>query len=295
MKKNDPSQDKPRIIPIPRAQNLDLSNLISPNPGLLAQKFVEWESENSEKRESQESRKYSYTIRNTQLAIVGQSIHSQRIGAKGQFFTSSKGRINSILNEILKAYQEKYNGHFEKCGGELRTYELQSRLAIGLGSADVREIGFMFHRHGFPYIPGSALKGAARAAAELIDKASLEEIQTVFGWAPDPKQGLPDAHVGKVIFWDAIPLPGQKLLELDVMNPHFPNYYSSKGKNPPAEWDSPIPIYFLTVPAGTRFLFAIEADSSVQAQALRWLDIALTQLGIGAKTTLGYGLWKRVS
>ncbi|MCX7606580.1 MAG: type III-B CRISPR module RAMP protein Cmr6, partial [Bacteroidia bacterium] len=180
------------------------------------------------------------------------------------------------------------------CGGVYRIYKLRSRLVIGLGGADVREVGFTLHRHGFPYIPASSLKGLARAAAELIAKASEKEIHRVFGWSPDPAQKIEEGQIGKAVFWDAFPLPNQaSLLELDVLNPHFPDYYRTEGTEPPSEWQSPIPIFFLAVPAGTKFIFCISGEE--QEKAWDWLHTGLTEMGAGAKTTLGYGLWEKVS
>lgn len=270
------------MIPVADAKNLALSKLISPNLALLIQKFASWE-------EQEKSSSWRMTHYSRQYKEILQEAYP-----KG--YSSFSGRSVSIFNEILKTYRQKYKDNLRKCKGELYVYRLKSRLVTGLGSADVREVGFTFHRYGFPYIPSSTLKGAARAAAELIEGAPSEEIQKIFGMAPEPYQGVEKGQSGQVIFWDAIPLPDQKqgLLELDVMNPHFPTYYRTEGKEPPAEWDSPIPLYFLAVPAGAEFLFRIEGESALRAKAQKWLDLALTQLGIGAKTTLGYGLWVRV-
>lgn len=59
------------------------------------------------------------------------------------------------------------------------------RFVIGLGDKTALEVGFTFHRiYGFPVIPGSALKGLARAVAfhEIADslgapKLSLSEVK----------------------------------------------------------------------------------------------------------------------
>jgi CRISPR type III-B/RAMP module RAMP protein Cmr6 len=49
-------------------------------------------------------------------------------------------------------------------------------------------------------------------------------------------------RAGSVIFFDAIPLEVPKF-QLDIMNPHYPNYYKPE-KNPPADWESPRPCLF---------------------------------------------------
>jgi CRISPR-associated protein Cmr6 len=78
------------------------------------------------------------------------------------------------------------------------------------------------------------------------------------------------------------------------MNPHYPNYYSTQGQKPPADWDSPRPIFFLTV-TETPYRFAIaarsEQDNRLLEFAEKWLKGGLRELGIGAKTSADYGYW----
>jgi CRISPR-associated protein Cmr6 len=100
-------------------------------------------------------------------------------------------------------------------------------------------------------------------------------------------------RAGSVIFFDAIPLKVPKF-QLDIMNPHYPNYYREQGGKPPADWESPSPVFFLTVHA-TPYLFAIAARSEQGNRLLdlaeKWLKGALADLGIGAKTSADYGFW----
>ncbi len=74
----------------------------------------------------------------------------------------------------------------------------------------------------------------------------------------------------------------------------YPRYY--RGENvPPADWDSPILVFFLTV-CETLYLFALAARRQVPSELLEtaahWLKGALTELGIGAKTSADYGVWQ---
>jgi len=91
------------------------------------------------------------------------------------------------------------------------------------------------------------------------------------------------------------------------MNPHFPDYYRTKGKEAPSDWQSPKPVFFLTVSESKinyeknenekiNYLFAIAARAN---DAIAWLDTAekwlkgaLRELGIGAKTSANYGYWE---
>lgn len=72
--------------------------------------------------------------------------------------------------------------------------------------------------------------------------------------------------------------------DIDVMNPHYPEYY--QGNEPPADWQNPIPISFLTIPEGTEFNFYfVNTYDNLENDLKTALDI----LGIGAKTAIGYG------
>ena len=102
---------------------------------------------------------------------------------------------------------------------------------------------------------------------------------------------------GEIVFFDAYPISltvdGQGILELDVINPHYGEYY--RGEEPPADWLSPNPVFFLAVRRGTVFHVLLAqrppcrpADNLLETVA-GWVKQALKELGIGAKTRAGYG------
>jgi len=199
------------------------------------------------------------------------------------------------------------------------------RFIAGLGRKGALEVGFTFHRYGFPILPGSSAKGIARtwallAIARKVNPASLEALDEILSADGEPDsaerrkyevwktqqaeevQKLADdfraifgttAAAGGAVFFDAIPTHVPRL-ELDVMNPHFPKYY--QGEAPPTDWQSPVPVYFLTVAPNTEFRFAVgwRGPLNVEGRRLRdlakaWLVGGLTELGAGAKTSAGYG------
>lgn len=105
---------------------------------------------------------------------------------------------------------------------------------------------------------------------------------------------------GPIIFFDAFPTYDcikrrvereEPILELDVMNPHYQPYYQQDEA--PGDWHSPTPIFFLTVPAGVEFQFAVavrdEKGKELIEKARILLIDALKNFGVGAKTSLGYG------
>jgi CRISPR type III-B/RAMP module RAMP protein Cmr6 len=106
---------------------------------------------------------------------------------------------------------------------------------------------------------------------------------------------------GKVIFFDAVPAnPANLKLDLDVMNPHYNQYYQG-GNTPPADYLNPIPVFFLAIASGSEFLFAIacgdknlsrQEKEALAQQAQTWLQAGLKEMGVGAKTVAGYGVWR---
>jgi len=183
--------------------------------------------------------------------------------------------------------------------------------------------------YGFPIIPGSAVKGVTRAWAfwqiaeqlalapdklqlrilerllsegdkreqmQLWDELQLQPARNFTHWQSLSREfygvfGTTERQ-GQVVFFDAYPRDPQRLkLELDIINPHYGPYYSDpQGRTPPADYLDPSPTYFLTVAMGTPFQFAVASKVSAWAdKAQEWLKDALTDIGIGGKTSAGYG------
>jgi CRISPR-associated protein Cmr6 len=96
---------------------------------------------------------------------------------------------------------------------------------------------------------------------------------------------------GNVHFLDAFPARIPKTpFELDIINAHYQTYYESGGAKPPADYYSPVPVMFLTVAPGVTFRFVMTCkEPEFLKTAKVWLQQALLDFGIGAKTALGYG------
>jgi hypothetical protein len=136
-----------------------------------------------------------------------------------------------------------------------------------------------------------------RAAARLVIDGEIEagdgarefwtgDLDRIFG--PEIVPGA-TPRVGAATFYDTFPA-AWPVLEVDILTPHHRGYYGDKsGTIPPADWDKPVPIPFLTLRAGTEFCFFLRAGESDLARLEELLPIALDQLGIGAKKSSGYG------
>ena len=165
------------------------------------------------------------------------------------------------------------------------------RLIVGLGTESVLETGIrLHHTYGTPVIPGSALKGlAAHYCHDLLGekfKRGTDSYAILFGKTKDR---------GCIIFHDAW-LDPESLnpLKLDVLTPHHPHWLD--GSVAPSDFDSPIPIPFLSV-AG-KFHVAVSWCGPAHDEAEKWtkfamecLRDALCEWGIGGKTSSGYGLF----
>lgn len=119
------------------------------------------------------------------------------------------------------------------------------------------------------------------------------------------------ARQGIVTFHDALFVPrntDQRLpLSRDVLTVHQKPYYDRRGKKledrevhednrgtAPNDYNSPIPVSFLSVRPGTRFLIALTGPSDWTQFAGRKLLEALQEWGVGGKTAAGYGRASRV-
>jgi CRISPR-associated protein Cmr6 len=188
----------------------------------------------------------------------------------------------------FKRWQQALASHSALCG-DAESEPLFSRLAVGLGNDSVLETSItLHHTYGVPFIPGSALKGLCSSyAANRLDDDSWnrhgESHSFLFG---------DEENSGSVMFYDALPYPGFKILR-DVLNVHHSGYYQNAGPDrpAPADWDDPKPISFLT--STGKFLIAVKAEDPLWSEsALTILRLALEQEGVGGKTSRGYGRLK---
>lgn len=224
---------------------------------------------------------------------------------------------SSFLRNLLTRREETIF-QLRKTGYEIcktMIFSVSWRLIIGLGASHPQETSMTLHHiYGIPYIPGSAVKGVTKhwtilkfadkfkeeEKSEDFEKA-IKEISTKLdlGDKLDIKVGEitfqniidifgTQKQEGKVIFFDSYPIDNLKL-KIDIMNPHYPQYYSKKEA--PTDWQKPNPIKFLTIDTKTKFQFYLAGkDKELLNKAQNLLKEALENLGVGAKTSLGYGI-----
>lgn len=242
-------------------------------------------------------------------------------------------KLNDNDQKILKALFARQCAAFQSLPASAECLCLDAistaPFTTGLGNEHPLENGFAFlNPYGLPYLPGSGWKGVLRQAARELAEGEWGDSQ---GWTEAPIYSIQvgnqtvklspiDAlfglqsddgdtqHIrGALTFWDVIPQIEGNSLSVDVMTPHQGHYYQKDPKKTdsitPHDSGTPIPISFLTVPAGTRFAFYVQCDHAHLewlapdlAENERWKDMlkalfehAFEWLGFGAKTAVGYG------
>jgi CRISPR-associated protein Cmr6 len=195
------------------------------------------------------------------------------------------------IPEAYNIFYQRWEEYLEDFKASTRIAKAKGRMIIGLGDENVIETSVTLHRtYGVPYIPGSALKGlTASYARQRLDESwqiGSEAYKIVFGDTD---------NAGYITFFDALYIPGtgfnNHVLYPDVITVHHQKYYQGTN-SAPADWDDPVPVPFLS--ATGSYLIALAAPGLTDAKT--WLDttfdiikFALLEMGIGAKTSSGYG------
>lgn len=101
---------------------------------------------------------------------------------------------------------------------------------------------------------------------------------------------------GKVNYLDVLPTQltitedstTKSILEVDIINPHYGPYYTNS--EPPADYHSPKPIFFLPFRANTPFRFrALAKNEELLTELGNLITETASDYGFGAKTMSGYG------
>ncbi|MFW5871724.1 MAG: type III-B CRISPR module RAMP protein Cmr6 [bacterium] len=120
-------------------------------------------------------------------------------------------------------------------------------------------------------------------------KWTNKEITKVFGPQDDAGQCL-----GGYVFLDVLPLDFNSLT-IDIITPHYGDYYKDPEHNPPADIYAPKPNQFLAVAPGSTYCFFIKKlpHCDVRAEKVEKLvELAGEFHGFGSKTSSGYGIFE---
>jgi CRISPR-associated protein Cmr6 len=196
--------------------------------------------------------------------------------------------------ELIIALCGRWHRLAEHLGAITLAARPQWRVVVGLHENAVLGSGITLHRiFGFPIIPATALKGITRSYAQWALERPEPELDILFGKLADEDED-PDGEQsrGDLLFLDGIPA-APPVVERDVVNPIFGPYYRNANL-PPGSYYSPQPTFFLALGGQSLYHFgvaSISGDRQAAQHGARWLQAALTDLGVGAKTGAGYGYW----
>jgi len=166
---------------------------------------------------------------------------------------------------------------------------------------DELKLGFFFdHTTGLPVIPGSSVKGLLRSAFKKAGgdyvKELLAELKITFGDDQDilslEKTIFENSEAVSVykrdIFFDAYPISSG-----NENSTFHTNDYITSHENP---LKNPKPVQFLKILPNVQFQFNFKLTDSGGLSAenkLKLFEQILLDLGIGAKTNVGYGQFKQ--
>ena len=251
------------------------------------------------------SNNYKKTIENIGYKIVSQTFNPGWrfvVGLGGESVYETSITLHHIYGfpyipgQAVKGVVRSYfiKTEFEKTGEKWEQISVFEKFLENFDFEKDVNIGFEKFKGKFSVKKQSASEGLYRYFYEnsvLKDnsKRLIKRFQTIYGT---------QTNQGKIVFFDAYPITEPKL-KVDVMNPHYSKYYGGEKDEqgnfiPPADYLNPVPIFFLTV-EDTKFEFVIGAKR-VYENYLNEMEVllknALFNHGIGAKTSVGYGIFK---
>lgn len=221
----------------------------------------------------------------TNLSLWFQKYLNRELDQPAQALMDSITKLPQQVDPVYVNYYNRWVSRLQEIGSATEVAATTGRMVINLGAESASEVSIaLHHTYGVPLIPGTALKGlAAHYANSNMGaewKKGTDAYKAIFGTGKT---------AGYVTFHDALLVPeypDTQPLKKDVVTGHHQNY--NKGDDvPPADWDSPNIIPFISVHG--KFLIAISGDEKAKPVAMEILRLALLNEGVGAKTSSGYG------
>lgn len=206
-----------------------------------------------------------------------------------------------IQNKVANIIKQKPKIKEEEIFGNTHLKATTTYPGLLLGSGNAHELpsvkgqailGFYFdYTSGLPVIQGSSIKGVLRSAFK-----HSEYIKEIVGDV-DVKKLEEEIFDGGDTFFDATILSyHDEILADDYITPHLKeDEKNPELKNP--ELKNPIPLRFIKVAPNVTFRFDFELSDAVitKAKKLKLFETILEDLGLGAKTNVGYGKFENFS
>jgi CRISPR-associated protein Cmr6 len=178
-----------------------------------------------------------------------------------------------------------------------------SDTIVGIAAfSNVLENALSLHSvYGVPILPATAVRGCIRAGREELKRENRytgnteieqycdRDAKMIWGHDDtDTQTSVPS----KAVFFDAL-IDG--FVKKDIINQHNWKYYKEKGA--PDGTDNPKPVSMISIAADMQvnLYFALSADDICKKHLryiLRDVRYAVEEMGLGAKTSSGYGFFK---
>ena len=197
----------------------------------------------------------------------------------------SSGNEDLVQRKIARLIATEVSPDSDEMLGNIHLQATTTYPGLLLGSGNAHELpgvegqailGFHFdYTSGLPTIPGSSLKGVLRSAFEHPGY-----IAECIGKEVDIEALEEEIFVNGDIFFDAVVISGGKILADDYLTPH--------GDDPLKD---PKPLRFVKVMPGVtfRFDFGLSDGILTKGEKAKLFEQILDDLGLGAKTNVGYG------
>ncbi len=200
---------------------------------------------------------------------------------------------NIEFSELYKKAYDNWKQYHVENGDKSQIWfgELVNRLYLGMGETSPLEAGIILHHtYGVPFIPGSAIKGVLSHFANEIGLS--DSVKTIlFGTEVNANNKQDSGEAGYIIFNDAWWIPEGKALAPEMITVHAQKYYSNKGKNSPhPDFELPNPNPQIAIQGG--FMFTVEGGDEWAEYAMKLLQQAMYNRGVGAKGSSGYGYFE---
>jgi CRISPR-associated protein Cmr6 len=206
---------------------------------------------------------------------------------------ATKVQILQLASEKAKSYKNRLQELTDRTkllAGKDNTFQAKSswRLRVGGHRGPESILLPAFDALGIPYLPSSTLRGVARnqGIREFMIGMKYEEaVKAIAPYFGSIETDNPQDRSGKVIFFDAYPIPDRsELLAVDMAN----NIWKWQDDKPVYD---PNPNPFLSLKDST-FIIGIKKTSRCDDETFdrvkKWLMAGL-QSGIGSQINSGYG------
>lgn len=280
------------------------TGMLVSNLGLVLEKFIPWTQDRrgvvaADRREYFDRIRQLFPREKVAQIQPLEAHPSPPSGSNGEHTPSAPTRIvdeprePAELPEFAKAYLARWEGMLSMAPLPVRTlhatalwhfrlYKSPSEIA-----ADVAGIHSSFP---VPVIKGNAIKGAFRSYCEQYmlpdNELTEQDVVRLLGTSPD----APDPSQGSLRFFDALPTTGGYFM-VDARTCQHDGYHS--GNEHKLGTDNVIPLFFISVPRGTQFLFALGSfDQPDLDLGITILRRVLRKGGIGRATHVGYGYFE---